>query len=160
MTQEQQFYVFFYDGYLSQWYPSEMKDEGLMFANCEQYMMFNKAKLFGDERVAQLIMNTVDPKVIKRLGRSVAGFNEKVWADHREEIVYRGNLLKFSQNPELRKLLLSYKNPIFVEASPTDRIWGIGFRVSDAMTNHHQWGQNLLGKIITKVYKYLLTLSN
>ena len=60
---------------------------------------------------------------------------------------------KFSQNPELKKLLLKYPNHKFVEASPYDRIWGIGMR-EDAfgVTNEDNWlGLNLLGKIISQV---------
>lgn len=157
MAQLQQYYVFFYDGFLSQWFPSEFKDGGITFVNCEQYMMFSKAKLFGDERTAALIMKNGDPKNVKKLGRLVTNFNEQVWVEHREEIVYRGNMLKFSQNVELRARLLAYESPIFVEASPADRIWGIGFNAREAMANRGLWGQNLLGKILTKVYRYLKT---
>jgi ribA/ribD-fused uncharacterized protein len=115
-------------------------------------MMYHKAQLFGDEKRAKLIMKNGEPKRVKRLGRQVEGFDEKIWTEHREVIVYRGNLLKFSQVPELKALLLVYENPIFVEASPTDRIWGIGFSTAKAMDNIKFWGQNLLGKAITKVY--------
>jgi ribA/ribD-fused uncharacterized protein len=144
--------VFFYQGFLSQWYPSVFREGELKFENCEQYMMYHKAQLFGDEKRAKLIMKNGEPKRVKRLGRQVEGFDEKIWTEHREVIVYRGNLLKFSQVPELKALLLVYENPIFVEASPTDRIWGIGFSTAKAMDNIKFWGQNLLGKAITKVY--------
>lgn len=152
---QQQFYVFFHNGFLSQWHPSKFKDGGLTFDNCEQYMMFSKAKLFGDERSASLIMSNSEPSFVKKVGRSVSGFDERIWEEHREEIVYRGNMLKFSQNVDLRAQLLAYPNPIFVEASPYDRIWGIGYSAANAMANRQRWGLNLLGLILTKIYRYL-----
>jgi ribA/ribD-fused uncharacterized protein len=38
-----------------------------------------------------------------------------------------------------------------VEASPEDRIWGIGFTEKDAKENGERWGQNLLGKALVEV---------
>lgn len=67
--------------------------------------------------------------------------------------VYTGNLLKFSQNEELKQKLLDTENKILVEASPYDKIWGIGLSVSDKdFYNPILWkGENLLGKILMKV---------
>ena len=68
-------------------------------------------------------------------------------------------LQKFLQNEDLQKeLLLEEFNGIhFVEASPYDRIWGIGFSVESAMlVDKKLWGQNLLGKSLDHVRAQIL----
>ena len=70
-------------------------------------------------------------------------------------VVERGNLLKFTQNEHLKKILLGTGERILVEASPTDRIWGIGFNSKDAPGNKDKWGENKLGKALMRVREQL-----
>lgn len=148
-----------YKGFLSQWYPSLFTEDGLTFSCAEQYMMYHKAKLFGDVKTAARILLEKKPFMQKRLGRQVKGFEESVWQKHRREIVKQGNWLKFNQNPELLEMLIN-RFPVckdFVEASKYDRIWGIGFDAKTALqTSKHEWGQNLLGQILTELRDELL----
>lgn len=37
------------------------------------------------------------------------------------------------------------------QASPEDRIWGVGFGAKNAEENRDKWGENLLGLAIMKV---------
>lgn len=139
---------------LSNWYPSEFKDEnGTVYSNMEQWMMKKKAELFGDEYHGNKIMKTSNPKTIKNFGRRIRNFNEQTWIQNREHIVYAGCRLKFSQNPELKEFLLSTSDMLLVEASPYDNIWGIGLNERDAKRiPPSQWpGQNLLGKCLMGV---------
>lgn len=64
---------------------------------------------------------------------------------------------KFHQNENLKKQLLDtkYDGKIFVEASPYDKIWGIGYKESEAEKNVDNWGENLLGKILTELRNQL-----
>eukprot|EP01083_Nonionella_stella_P028519 78527_1 len=147
-------FVLFYKDVFSQWFPAQMVIDDVTYTNCEQYMMAEKAKLFGDEEYWNLIMAETDPCKVKKLGRGVRGFKEQKWKKHREQIVYRGNLAKFTQNEILKKKLLNYDHKLyFVEASGVDKIWGIGLSVTDPAARHKRnWkGLNLLGKAITKV---------
>lgn len=145
-------------GEFSQWYISKFVDEaGVCYSSCEQYMMYQKAILFNDLESAKQILKTANPAEIKKLGQTVKYFNEKKWVKHRENIVYQGNLLKFRQNPRLKSVILSKTGMKFVEASPYDRVWGIGYTAADAPANYHNWGLNLLGKALDRV---LVTLSN
>lgn len=139
--------------FLSQWYPSPMVIDGKAFANAEQKMMYDKAALFGDEQAMQKILATSDPKRCKALGRQVKGFNEQKWIRGRERIVYEANMAKFSQNPVLRARLKLYPmNTRFIEASPYDRVWGIGFSATHAeRVDESEWGLNLLGLQLTRV---------
>lgn len=152
-------FLFFYGDYLSQWYGSPFIDEdGVQFTCCEQYMMFNKAMLFGDEAIADKIMQTSYPRDQKVLGRKVRNFDVGIWADRSFDIVYNGNILKFSQNDSLKQRLLSETANIFVEASPYDKIWGIGKGVNvQEIDDPHCWdGLNMLGFAITKVRDKLM----
>jgi ribA/ribD-fused uncharacterized protein len=119
-------------------------------------MMAGKARLFGDVETEAKIMKTTDPRTIKKLGRAVKNFDEKKWNEHKYKIVLAGNIFKFSQNPELKKWLLDTGNKTIVEASPYDKIWGIGYGAKNAMDNMDKWGLNLLGKAVQEVRDLLL----
>lgn len=120
-------------------------------------MMAQKAALFGDDASYAKIIATHNPKLCKALDRKVKGFDEDVWVDNRERIVYEGNFMKFSQNPALCAALLDTKNTCIVEASPYDKIWGIGMKEThkDAITPSKWRGLNLLGKALMKVREQL-----
>ena len=139
------------------------------FNTSEQYMMAHKAYLFNpvdsgggggtheqqqqQQRVniLDMILNEPDPFLQKMLGRKVPNFDEQLWEVHRYAIVKSGNYLKFTQNEALKKILLQTGDRELVEASPVDRIWGIGFSAEKAMENRHRWGLNLLGKVLMEV---------
>ena len=123
-------YVFFWTGFMSQWTMESFEEDGMEFANCEQYMMYHKALFFKDTEIANKIRLEVDPSKVKQLGRRVKNFDEGKWCTVREAIVYQGNLLRFTQNEASREKLMAYKDYILVEASPFDRIWGIGKNLS------------------------------
>jgi len=116
-------------------------------------MMAGKARLFGDQDVCGQILATNDPRAHKRLGRKVRGFSDRAWKDNREEIVYQGNMAKFGQNEGLREVLLGTGERTLVEASPYDRIWGIGLKSTDPRAEDPaQWqGLNLLGNVLMRV---------
>ncbi len=135
---------------LSQWWSCDFMEDGILFCCAEQYMMYKKALLFEDYKHAQEILLTKTPKRIKELGRLVEGFADEIWNTEKEKIVLRGNLLKFSQNSELRNYLTSTGNKILVEASPYDKVWGIGMKSNDDdVCDPGKWhGKNLLGFIL------------
>ena len=142
---------------LSQWYPSKIVEDGITFCSAEQYMMYHKAMLFGDTVTANKILMNDSPQIIKNLGRLVANFDENIWVENREKIILQGNYLKFSQNAHLKRFLLRCPaDAIFVEASPYDRIYGIGYSAKTAIKNHKKWGLNLLGKALNETYKLLV----
>ena len=147
-------YVLFWRDVFGQWFPSQFVVDGVLYGCCEQYMMAGKAKLFNDKESLQLIMKETDPKKLIKLGRCVKNFEQHKWDQHKEQIVYEGNINKFTQNKLLRDKLLSYDTKLcFVEASKFDRIWGIGLATTDPKSeNRKNWkGTNLLGQIITRV---------
>ena len=147
---------------LSQWYPCEFEAEGTKYTSAEQYMMAEKARLFGDEEIRAQILKTSDPAICKKLGRKVRNFNQERWNKNRENIARKGNFYKFSQNAKLREFLLSTGDKILAEASPRDRIWGIGMGKNnpDALDPAKWRGRNLLGFAIMAVRKKIAFMDN
>ena len=110
-------------------------------------MMSQKALLFNDKEIYNRIMKADNPGEYKSLGRKIKNFDENIWNEHRTEIVLKGNIAKFSQNTGLRDFLLNTGSRILAEASPYDRIWGIGMAQNEnGIENPYNWkGDNLLG---------------
>ncbi|HEY0680890.1 MAG TPA: NADAR family protein [Steroidobacter sp.] len=137
----------------SQWYGAPFVVDGQRYATAEHFMMAEKAALFGDEETRQQVLHAPNPGAAKALGRKVRGFNEKVWQEHRLNIVVRANRAKFSQNPELEQFLKLTGSKVLVEASPYDRIWGVGLASEDErIGDPNQWrGLNLLGFALMRV---------
>jgi hypothetical protein len=157
-TYDEQDFIFFWghtpakgglitESCLSQWWKCQFMENNIMFCCAEQYMMYKKALLFNDYEYANKIISSCDPKEIKEYGRLIRNFDEMIWNSNKFIIVVRGNILKFSQNEILKEYLLSTNNKILVEASPYDRIWGIGAkRGTEGICEPQKWkGQNLLG---------------
>lgn len=137
----------------SQWWMAEFWAEPDTYCCMEQYMMAQKAEVFGDKEVREKIMKCSNPKEIKALGRKVRNFDETIWNQVKYSIVLNGNFLKFSQNPELREFLLATGDDILVEASPYDAIWGIRMSANNENAeNPMKWrGRNLLGFALMEV---------
>nr|WP_316521305.1 NADAR family protein [Kitasatospora sp. K002] len=132
---------------LSQWWPSEFTVDGVTYASAEHWMMAGKARMFGDEEIAQQVLEAQSPAEAKKLGRLVKGFDDERWVAGRFELVVAGNVAKFGQDETLRSYLLGTGDRVLVEASPLDRIWGIGLAADDIRSQQpSEWrGLNLLG---------------
>ena len=123
--------------------------------------MFVKAKTFGDEEIAErIIKDGKDPKQAKTLGRKVKNYDDKVWDKKRYQVMVDANYLKYTKCPKLQEALLGerYKGKGFVEASPYDRIYGVGLRQNDPLIDDEKnWrGKNLLGKVLNEVRERIL----
>ena len=137
----------------SQWYPSVFEVNGITYKTAEQYMMAQKALLFQDQEIYEEIMAAIHPKQCKALGQRVRHFSQTVWDEKKSQIVIDGNVAKFSQNPKLKDYLIKTGERVLVEASPYDKIWGIGMAEdNDKVTNPLEWkGQNLLAFALMEV---------
>jgi ribA/ribD-fused uncharacterized protein len=151
-------FTFFWKSRLSQWQRSPFVIGDVSFTHAEQYMMYAKALLFGDHDAAKRILIAETPREQQAIGRTVQGFDESVWELFREGVVFAGNYARFGQNPEQRDLLFATQGTTLVEASPHDRVWGIGLAADDPRAlDRSQWlGLNLLGEALTRVREALL----
>lgn len=159
-------YIFFWKltgpmGFMSQWYPCTIVYENMNFSSAEQLMMYKKAILFKDNEMATQIVGNSDmhPSQHKQMGRRVANFNESVWSRMSSSLVVDVNFYKFVQNPMIAEMLMETDNHMLVEASPYDRVWGIGYEEGNAMMNRNRWGQNKLGKCLMAVRSMMLDMN-
>lgn len=143
----------------SQWFPAQFNVEGIEYFTAEHYMMAQKAKLFNDKEIFAQILQVKHPNEAKQLGRKVRNYDEQIWREKRFDIVVQANFAKFSQYPELKKFLLATKDRILVEASPVDKIWGVGMAQDHPhIQDPSLWqGLNLLGFALIHVRELLLT---
>lgn len=149
-------YTFFWQNAspFSQWHRAYFREGQLTYTCAEQYMMYHKALLFGDQAIALKIMQAgYNPKEHKRLGRLVKNFDNTVWNENARSIVYNGSKLKFEQNNKLLDVLLTTKGTMLVEASPYDDIWGIKMGPDDPKRfDRSKWrGTNWLGQVLTQL---------
>lgn len=144
-------------GCLSQWWPAYFEVDGVGFSTAEHYMMWRKAMVFGDHQVAEQILAAPHPHAAKTLGRQVAGFDQAAWEAQRYGIVVAGNLAKFVQHDRLCAYLVGTGERVLVEASPVDRVWGIGLAADDPRASDpRRWqGPNLLGFALMEVRETL-----
>jgi ribA/ribD-fused uncharacterized protein len=151
-------FTFFYGSRepFSNWFKTRfVETEGpsgtLIFPTSEHYMMYRKAVHFADAGVAARILKTADPREAKRLGRKVSAFVAEEWSRVARTYVYRGCRLKFTQNPRALEALLATQGTQLVEASPSDRIWGVGLSErDDRILDRRNWqGTNWLGQVLT-----------
>lgn len=156
-------HIFFWGEWPSNWYPcvfnAEYEGKKYTFYNSEQYFMFIKAKTFGDEETAEKILSKgKNPKTAKALGREVKNYDDKEWDKIRYDIMVTANYFKYSQNEELKEMLLNpeFNGKHFVEASPYDGIFGIKCSETEALDDKSNWnGRNLLGKALDEVRERL-----
>jgi len=137
----------------SQWYPSVFEHNGFTYKTAEHYMMAEKARLFKNDDLIDEIIQAKDPGKAKALGRKVTGFDATEWDKEKFSIVVAANLFKFEQNESLKSFLLGTKERVLVEASPVDKIWGIGMaQDNEHIENPYKWkGPNLLGFALMEV---------
>ena len=143
-------------GCLSNYFTSDFRDDDLLshsqeFHSVEQYMHWVKAMISTDFEMADQIRAAREPAECRRLGREIRGYDEQKWNPVAILVVERGVYLKFQQNATLREYLLSTTGRELVEASPSDRRWGIGYTERDALkTSRVEWGENRLGTALMR----------
>lgn len=174
-------------GFLSQWYYcpfTDPEDDSIVYFTAEHYMMYKKALLFNDTKIAAEILQAPSPRDVRSLGRAVSPFSEETWNANRLRIVTEGSLAKFTcavteegftrgdgegtkELPslpgagggagegkrvvgKLKAALLETGDRELVEASPRDKIWGVGFGAERAESERRRWGLNLLGKALVE----------
>ena len=139
----------------SNFHPSRFVVDGQAYACVEQFMMAEKARMFGDDERLREIMNASSPLAMKRLGRRVTPFDAARWDGASCEVVRRALEAKFTQNPELGHALQATGDALIVEASPRDRLWGAGLGkagVEAALAEGRPLnGRNRLGVLLMRV---------
>lgn len=164
---------------LSNWFWAPFTIGENRFHSTEQSLMFGKAITFGDTAKSKEILATGAEysapgfngpptyrkfsKImgeIKKKGREVSNFDEKVWVGVRYGIMLESLKAKFSQNEAAKSILLSTGDRAIAEASSRDYVWGIGTTSSKANSDPLKWkGSNLLGKALVETRAWLRNIS-
>lgn len=147
-----------FESMFSQWYPSEFQVGGNVYKTAEHFMMAEKARLFKDRKSWELILKSPTPKEAKSIGRKVNNFDQATWDQNKFRLVTTGSVAKFMSTRELKSKLVKTRDKILVEASPYDKIWGIGMSSDNPMAKvPSQWnGENLLGLSLMRA-RYMLS---
>ena len=145
-------HVYFWNGIFSNWHPTPFIYNGVEYNCSEQYMMQQKAIVFGDKERELEIMEARTPDVQKYLGRLVIGFTAEKWAPVCEDLMVPALVAKFTSTEDLKREMLATNKRVLVEASPYDTIWGVGLGENDPrILDERNWkGQNLLGKVLMR----------
>ena len=146
-------HLYFWSGLFSNWYPAQCEFMGIQFDTSEHLFMYLKAFHFKDEHTATLIRECHHPAEAKKFGRLIKGYDDAEWTKVRYGAMVNAVQCKFNHNPALRLQLLDTDNLILVEASPYDKVWGVGLaKENDAILDEKNWlGENLLGKALMEV---------
>lgn len=137
-------HLFFWGGVFSNFHPIN----GNQAFTSEKIYMAAKALCFRDSKALTAINNSVTPREAKAIGRTIVGFDNGVWDAIKIDAMNFALQIKFDACEEFRDALRASGNLMLVEASPVDRIWGIGFDRINALANIDKWGENLLGRCL------------
>lgn len=145
------------DGYLSNWYRAEFDLDGIHFTSTEQYIMYRKCTLLGDQASAKAVLATDDPEKQQAIGQKAQGYIGNLWAGSRQMIAAKGLMAKFSQNEDLKQQLLSTGDSWLVECAGSDKVWACGVRLNDDRRRDiANWtGTNILGFALMQVREML-----
>ncbi len=145
---------------MSPWFERKFEADGVTYSLVEQYIVAQKAMLFGDRANLRKIRVNTDPKDLRVISLRIQGVDNAVWQEFSHSISCTGNFLKFSQNPDMKAYLLSTGDATLVEASPYDRTGGIGLdRLDEDATHPDRWlGRNLFGYALMQVRDKLRSL--
>lgn len=101
-------YFFHLTSPFSNFHPAKFEYKKLTFISNEQFMM-----------------------KVKKLGRCVQNYDEAYWESRRYKIVLFGVRLKFTQNPELKDILMATGESRMIEENPYDKVWAAGLSEYD-----------------------------
>lgn len=157
-------HVLFWGGVLSNFYecenPLKIEIDGktIQVPTSEHAFMIFKAAHFEDWAAVDKISKAKTPKEAKSIGRSVKNYDDLEWDGVRKDYMKKALVAKKEASPIFSESLHKWPGKSFVEASPYDKIWGIGLEELDPdADDESKWrGQNLLGQCLNELRDGLL----
>lgn len=135
-------------GYLSNFAPYCFWLDGKFWATSEHYFQAHK---FYDSEYAEKVRLSNSPMEAAKLGRNRGMILRSDWEEIKDDIMRKAVYAKFSQNIELKLLLLGTGNETIIEKTTDDYYWGCGKDYS---------GKNMLGRILMEIREILKSESN
>lgn len=150
--------------FMARGYAHPFSVDNVRYVSVEQFYQATKASLFHDARSHRLIMATNYSSSQKIYGRLVANFDATVWRARRYDVMYRGNVIKFTQGDNrstLGKLLLDEfggeRRAIIYAHHKAQMHWSNGLSIFDEHTGHRRYftGANHLGRILGDIARVM-----
>ena len=142
----------------SNFHRAAFEHDGIKYENSEKALFYKQAVKFGDNETAAKILKESDPRVIKRISKSIRNIDETAWNNSIKELITPILIDKFEQNQDLLEWLRSTERRRLVEAAgPHDKVWGNGLRLSSPQLHiFSSWtGENKQGEMLEEVRKTL-----
>lgn len=144
-------------------HPSKFEYKGVTFSSAGQFVLYSKAKLFGDELTAQKVMDMNSKEMIneflkgavnaqniitdklklkvwdmyqqdmKALAEHVVSYNDDIWKATLPSIIGVATREKFTQNNDLKESLIACKRKLMVFATSTDKLLGVGLNKEEVL---------------------------
>jgi ribA/ribD-fused uncharacterized protein len=130
-------------GCFSNFAPYWFRINNKVWRTSEHY--FQAQKFAGTEHEEELRL-VASPMVVARMGRSRQRPLRKDWEVAKDDIMRVALRAKFTQNEELKKILLETGDAVLVEHTKNDSYWGDGGDGS---------GKNMLGKLLMELREEL-----
>jgi ribA/ribD-fused uncharacterized protein len=118
-------------------YPVNLKNR--VWPTTEHYF---QAQKFADTEHEDTIRKQKSPMVAARMGRNRKLPLRKDWESAKDNIMREALHAKFTQHPELKRLLMETGDAVLVEHTTNDRYWGDG---GDGT------GKNRLGQLLMEL---------
>jgi ribA/ribD-fused uncharacterized protein len=118
-------------------HPFRLKNK--MWRTSEHYF---QAQKFADTEHEEELRLVASPMVVARMGRSRKRPLRKDWEEVKDQIMLEALRAKFTQNQDLKEILLNTGDAILVEHTKNDSYWGDGGDGS---------GKNMLGQLLMQV---------
>ena len=136
----------------SNFHPARFTISDTEYSCTEQYYQAQKALILGDKKAQRTIMASTNPVDMFKVGRSLDGDDNDNWTSSREDIMFKGNMAKYTQNQELLELLIATGEKTLVECSARETYWGSGVSLHHADALNQEWpGENRMGVVLERV---------
>lgn len=129
------------------------QDKPRCFTSSKQFIMYRRAVDSGMTDLAEEIMKQRDLSRVKEFSALMRKKTGGRCTELDFEEIKRGLMAKFTQNDDLRKMLLFTGNSIIAECSGKEKIWGIGLRfTNDRALDVRNWkGTNKTGTMLMAI---------
>ena len=138
---------------LSNMFDCDFVVDGVWYHTTEQFIVVQKAMLFGDADIISQVRQLRNPVQMKQRGKEIKGLNRDEWHVKAPALILPGLLAKFEQVNVCRAMLLATGDRLLVEASPHDLFWGVGIGLNDVRLWNRKYhrGHNMMGKLLMTV---------
>lgn len=133
------YYEYEENGFLSNFYPSPICLDGLLWPTVEHFYQASKT---DDPTYREKVRLAPTADEAKKLGNAPECAIRKDWDTRKVDAMRQALTAKFSQHPALRSALIATGDAVLIENSKKDYFWGIG---------EEGTGKSMLGALLMEV---------